>query len=65
MSNVYFGIGRNFIFNFMEESCKTVCSDFETLWINHLKRPTIFAIYPFNFKNERKKEAKELENKVN
>lgn len=29
--NVYFGIGRNFIFNFSEELCKTVCSDVKTL----------------------------------
>ena len=28
---VYFGIGRNFIFNFLEELCKTVFSHFETL----------------------------------
>lgn len=55
VSNVYFGIGRNFIFNFMEELCKTVCSDFETLWINHLKWPTKFTIYPINFKKWKEK----------
>lgn len=59
---VYFGTGRHFIFNFLEELCKTVCSDFETLWINQWKWPTKFAIYPVKFENE--KEAKELGNKV-
>lgn len=28
---VYFGIGRHFIFNSLEELYKTVCSDFEAL----------------------------------
>lgn len=60
---VYFGIGRNFIFNFLEELCKTVCLNFETLWINHLKWPPKFAIYPIKFENE--KEVQVLENKVN
>lgn len=40
---------------------KTVCSDFENLWISPLKWPTKFAIYPIKLKNEWEK-AKELEN---
>lgn len=47
----------------MEELCKTVCSDFETLWINHLKWPAKFTIYPIKFKNKREKGKKQLKNK--
>lgn len=55
---VYFGTGGNLVFYFLDALYKTVGSDFEFLWINHLKWPTEFAIYLIKCENESKKKLK-------